>query len=589
LIVFLLAIIVLASGCWLWHGIYPPSPRFNSTLISVNHEPQKILSGETFAFHASDKVKILKVSTNILLNLNVRMVAEDFDVNALRHEEMRLSGLLPGQNIFDHYKFRVRIKYRNQDLGHMDWEIQPYAEDWLDKAANTTNDDQRLATLERGLRLLPEDSHIWRRLLDEYKSQKLWKKAVLMLEEMAGKNLDREILIELLEVYTAMSKKDKTVSVLKKLVELDPEDLNLKNRLAEVLEERGKWKAAIKEYEAILKRSDIKNSLPIYKRLGYLYTETGQYEKAISFYLKAAKSDKKDANLYYNLSYLYEKIHQKEKADSCLARAVSLKSGDVESRLELAQRMFDKGDLKKAEKYLSEVLKKKPASLKALLMMAKLMETRGEKRGEKQELKKIYKKILSLAPDNETVMYNLGVLHYETGDLKSALTHFKKYVKLNPKDVTAHEFIFDVCKKQKNNQMAFKEAQILVKLKPKKIDLYHFMFDYLKSRGDYDEIVRVMEKGVKANPKQTDLGEYLLFAYLKTGKETLAVKQMGELLKTRPKNVELLLHMARLLEKHENYAGALVAYKKIIDISSDHEEAEEAYLRLRLKGVQSDK
>jgi tetratricopeptide (TPR) repeat protein len=137
--------------------------------------------------------------------------------------------------------------------------------------------------------------------------------------------------------------------------------------------------------------------------------------------------------------------------------------------------------------------------------------------------------------------------------------------------------------------MAFKEAQILVKLSPKKINLYHFMFDYLKSQDDYEEIIRVMEKGIRVNPKQTDLREYLLLAYLKTGKERLAVKQMGELLKTRPKDIDLLLHMARLLEKHENYAGALEAYKKIIDISSDHEEAEEAYLRLRLKRVQSGK
>jgi tetratricopeptide (TPR) repeat protein len=79
----------------------------------------------------------------------------------------------------------------------------------------------------------------------------------------------------------------------------------------------------------------------------------------------------------------------------------------------------------------------------------------------------------------------------------------------------------------------------------------------------------------------------LLFAYLKTGKDDLAVKQIKELLKTKPKDIDLLLQMARLLEKGGNVTEALETYKAIITISPDHEEAEEAYLRLRLKGVRN--
>jgi len=553
-------------------------------LLNINNEPQNILPGETVSFHSSDKVKLIKVSTNILLNLNVRLVSEGFDINALRHEERSLSTLLPDQNIFDHYKFRILIKYRNQNLGYIDWEVQPYAEDWLDKAERTINDDMRIAVLEHGLRLLPEDSSIWRRLLDEYKSQQHWKRAAAMLEEMAGKDPNQEILAELMEVYTAMSSKNKIVSVLSKLVKIDPGDLNLRFQLAEVLEEIGRKKAAIKEYEELAKRVHKKDSRSIYKRLGYLYSKTGKYKNAISCYLKAVKADKKDVNLYYNLSYLYEKTNQREKAHFYLEKAVNLNSKDMESRMELTQRLINKGQLGKAEKYLSEILKKKPSSLKALLLKAQIK----EKQGEKQELRKIYEKILSLDKKNETVLYNLGALNYESGDLESSLAYFSKYAKLNPKDVAVHEIIFDIYKRQKNEKMAFKEAKILIKLKPKKLDSYHFVFDYLDGQGDYDEIIRIMEQGIKANPEQTDLREHLLFAYLSAGKEDLAINQMGELLKTRPKDINLLLQMAKLYEKSENFTAALEFYKKIITLSPDNEEAEEAYLRLRLKQVRGE-
>jgi tetratricopeptide (TPR) repeat protein len=584
LVVFLLVIAAIASGWWLWRGMHPVSPQFRSILIKVNRQPQEILSGETCTLHPTDKVKILKISTNVFFNLGVRLVAKGFDVNALRYKDISLSSLLPDQEAFDLYKFQIWIKYQNQDLGYIVWEIQPFAEDWLDKAARAINSKKRLAVLESGLRFLPGDKRLNKRLLEEYKTQKKWKQAASMLKEIAGKQPDPDTLVELLEVYTAMHNKDGMISVLKKLIKLDPEDMNSRSRLAELLEERGRNKAAIKEYEALLKRFGKNDRLSIYKRLGYLYTKTGQSKKAIPFYLKAAELDKKDANLYYNLSFLYGKINKKEKSDFYLGKAVNLKSGDIESRLKLALKLIKKGKVKKAKKYLLEVLNKKPKSLKALFLMSNLL----EKQGKKRDLKKTYKKILSLDPKNKTVRYNLGALEYETGNLKTSLYHFKRYLKLKPKDATAHRIIFDIYKKQKNTQMAFKEAEVLVKLKPKDIDPYYFMFDYLNSKRDYGKIIHVMERGLKANPKQIDLRKYLVFAYLKTGKEALATKQIEAILKARPKDVDLLLHLARLREKQEKYAEALKAYKKIIEISPDHEEAEESYLRLRLKGVRGE-
>ena len=60
---------------------------------------------------------------------------------------------------------------------------------------------------------------------------------------------------------------------------------------------------------------------------------------------------------------------------------------------------------------------------------------------------------------------------------------------------------------------------------------------------------------------------------------------MTEILKRRPNDIDLLLNLARLREKHGQFKAALDAYRRVIEISPDHEEAEEAYLRLRLKGV----
>jgi len=114
------------------------------------------------------------------------------------------------------------------------------------------------------------------------------------------------------------------------------------------------------------------------------------------------------------------------------------------------------------------------------------------------------------------------------------------------------------------------------------------IFESLRAKGAYAKIFRIMKRAVKAYPRKIIFREYLVLACLKTGKEDQAANQMEEILKARPKDLDLWLQLARLREKNNNIEGAAKAYKRIIEISPEHDEASEAYLRLRLKGVGGD-
>jgi tetratricopeptide (TPR) repeat protein len=599
----LLLVIVVAVGWHLFSGTNDPlSPKFDHILFSVNGKSQEIFSGETLTLHPKDRVKILKMSaslffdlgvrnvkvlktsTDILFNLGFRLVSEHLDVTALRYKEIAVSALLPNQNIFEHYKFRVEIKYRNQSLGYMILDVRPLPADWLDKANRTINKEQRITILRRAVDMFPKNAGLERGLLREYKSLGHLDKVIEMLEKKAGKKPDKKTLTELFGIYTTTKAADGKISVLKRLINLDPEDLETRLQLAELLEKKGKLGGAAEEYEALVKRMHEKDRLPVYERLGYLHTETGQLKKAISNYLAAANMDKEDANIYYNLSYLYEKTGQKKEAEKYLKKGVALRTEDLEGRIKLAKSLMGKGRRGEAERYLSEVLEEKPDSLKALMLMAKVL----AKGGNKERLKEIYEKILSLDPKDETIIYNMGILEYEDGNLKGSLSYLTKYIKLHPKDVAVREILFDIYMRQGDQKTTFRQAQILVDLKPRELDLYDFIFEYLKGQGDYETMIPIMEKGVQANPKQVVIREYLTVAYLKTGKENLAIKQLEGMHRLRPKDMDLLLNLARLQDKRNLREAALKTYKRVLDLSPDHEEASEAYLRLRFKGVQNE-
>ncbi|MCD6295352.1 MAG: tetratricopeptide repeat protein [Deltaproteobacteria bacterium] len=557
---FTLAVLsVSAAGWWLWQQKKSHAPRLKYILIAVNGEPRKLLSGETLSLRPRDNLKITDISTTIPFNVNIRLVCKRFDVSALQYDTLTLTELLPQKDAFQRYKFRIDVKYLNHEIGTILWIIQPYAEDWLEKANRIIDDQMRLAILERGNGLLPDDGRIHDRLLDELMAQKKWKRAVPMLRKKAAKKTDIETLNSLLACYSALKDQSGIIRVLNQLLKKRPDDLVARARMAEILEGREEWDKAAKQYEIMIEHAPPAERLPLYKNLGFLHTKAGQPEKAVSAYLSAVNLDQKDPNLHYNLSALYEQLGQQKEADFYLNNAVTLNSDDFEGRLKLARRLTDKGTLEKARKVLSRLLEKKPDSKQGQALMANILEQQGDNGA----LRQVYEKILSLDPNNKAVSYNLGVLEYEGGNLKAALPYFEGYIKNHPEDTTVQEILFDIYRKENNTPAAYGQALILLELKPGGTDAYDFVFEYLKNRGEYDQLIPILEKEAKENPDQVRIKEYLAMAYLKAGKVDLGIREIEKLLRDEKSQAAPLLHeLFEILVNRKSYQAIIDIMKK---------------------------
>lgn len=582
-IILVLVAASFGAGGWYIHRIRNSlTPRFDFLLISVNGEPRKIPPGATLSLHPTDRAKILDVSTNVPINYGIRLFADKFDAEALRYEEMKLSTWIGDAEVFNRHVWRVRVKYKNTELGFTDWEIQPFPEDWVDRADAITNPSERAAFLERAIQLMPDNAVIWRKLLEDRRAAGQWEKAAAMLEDEYSRRPDRALLKELLDVYRAVPKDEGVVSVLKRIIETNPGDAAARAELAELTEKAGDREEAVRQYEALLKRGVREDELALCKHLAYLYTESGKWEKAVSYYLKAAELDKTDANIFYNLSYLYEKLGQKKDSEIYLGKALRLQPGDTESRLKLARKFIQAGRSKEAQQYLQEVLEKEPRSISALAMTAEIM----ERESNKKELIQVYEKMAAIEPKNDTVAYNLGTLYYEAGNLERSLLHFRKYLEFRPDDAAVHKTLFDIYLKQNNSSLAFKQAQILIQSRPKEPDSYRYVFRYLTSTGEYAKMIPLMKSGVEKNPESAELRRYLIVAYLKTGEEKPAMDQMEAVLGLNPRDADLWLDLARLREKNGMLEKAMEAYSRVLAISPENEEAQAAYLELRLRGIE---
>jgi tetratricopeptide (TPR) repeat protein len=568
---------VFLAAWWIWPGLYKASPRLNFILLEKNGDFIKLLNGEALRLHPQDRIKIAGISTSITFNVGVRLTAAGLDIEALIHEELPIASLIPPEARYRSNIYRAFVKQNNRELGYVDLVVEPFVEDWLDRAARAIDPALRLSVLEEALAFAPEEEQIRERLLQEYKTQKKWAKAASLLEEALRRKADERRLIELLTVYETMADSEGVISVIQRLIKENPEDAGLRLRLAEVLEKAGKLREAIKEYEASLDL--VEEKLPLYKILGYLHTQTNAPRKAIEAYLKAVELNGKDVNLYYNLATLYEGIGEKEKAAQYLLQAVSLKPDDLKNRLDLAEALLEKGRIVEAEKLLKEVLDKDPKSVKALLLMITLL----DKQGDKKKLRDAYEKLLVLDPGNETIIFNLGVLEYESGQWTKSISYFESYLKSRPDDLDVHGFLFDLYKKAKLDDQAFRTAKALIMLKPDDPAPYFFVFEYAHSRGDYQSVLPLLEKGVKARPGDIDLRGFFVLALLKTGKEDLAMEHLEAMAREKPKDVDILLQLATLQEKQDKSEAALENYEKILALSPNHKEAGQGRISLLLQ------
>jgi tetratricopeptide (TPR) repeat protein len=567
---------------WFWSSHQNKAPQLQYILFEKNEEQIKVKDNESLQADPQDRLKILEIVTNVFHNKGVRLTSSGFDVNALLNDKLVMGTLLPQNEIPDRYQFKIEVKYFNQDIGSIELQVEPMIEDWLGLAEKTIDKNTRIAILEKALQLHPDDKLVQNRIMEEFRSQHKWPQLAKLLEDLLKDQPSEKNLNELTTVYETLKKPDEAVAALRRLLKAYPQNTEARAHLAGLLEEQKKYPEAIAEYETLLKQVGPESQLPLYKTLGFLYTETGQTKEAITAFLKAVELDPKDVNLYYNLSSLYSKNGDTEQSDVYLTKALGLKIADNETRLKLAESLLKKQKYEEAEKYLKEILDKDPKSLKALLVMGQVLAAKKDKPG----LKNIYLKILDLDPDNDTIIFNLGVLEYEQGDPVKAQNYFKTFLKKHPQDAEAHNLLFEIYKKQKQDEAALKEALTLADLRPADLTFYHYIFDLLSRQGHYTEMIPIMQKGVAKNPDKRELREYLTLAFLKTGQEDQAVEQLKELLKLRSKDINLWLQLAKLQEKQEKFRESLDSYQKILDIDPDNAEAEEAYLRLKLQMLQ---
>lgn len=170
---------------------------------------------------------------------------------------------------------------------------------------------------------------------------------------------------------------------------------------------KGKYDEAIAGFKLMVNQKD---NPEYYYNIGYIKSIQGKHSEAIAAFRKATQLDRLFAKAYEQMGRAYRALGQNDKADECLGYA--------------AQIHLERDNDSQAEDILNEILQLGSESLNVFNSLGVIY----RKRGDHSTALTHYKKALKIHPDEPNIYYNIGRIYLDMKDTDKAREFFQKAV-----------------------------------------------------------------------------------------------------------------------------------------------------------------
>jgi tetratricopeptide (TPR) repeat protein len=337
------------------------------------------------------------------------------------------------------------------------------------------------------------------------------KKAIEMLQVVTERDPGPRTLELLAQAYDQTRDYKKAAEVLKKAVELAPDNGRFKRQLAQNL----------------------------------LLSE--QYDEALKLYGEIATEDPKDPQTQLRMSEIYRQKHDYQKARAALDKARELDSENLDVRYEEVNLLADQGKTEEAVKSLKSMLddmvkKSYSASERSnrLMLLERLSQLyrSGKKYPEAME---VFKQMSDLDPESNAIKVAHAGLLAEMGKVDEAVAEVRKlHTGERPKDRELELQVAQLYERGKRYPEMAKSLDAAEKMSetPQEKEGVHFMrgamFEHLKK---YDSAETEFRKVLEIEPDDAKTLNYLGYMFAEAGlKLDEAAKLVGRALELDPQN-----------------------------------------------------
>jgi tetratricopeptide (TPR) repeat protein len=178
-----------------------------------------------------------------------------------------------------------------------------------------------------------------------------------------------------------------------------------------------------------------------------------------------------------------------------------------------------------------------------------------------------YRQMIRLAPHLAAAYNNLGRLYFNQHDYGHAAQTLAQGLKLNPDMPTASAMLGMSYLQAGQVQKAEEPLETALRANPKDAVVQISLAKVLIRLYKYDEAVKLLKTYTEENPKDQEAWYLLGKTYLQ-----LSENSLGKIHQIDPNSVVAHEVAGEIDESMHNYDGALVEYKKAIDLAPDQSE-----------------
>ena len=290
----------------------------------------------------------------------------------------------------------------------------------------------------------------------------------------------------------------------------------------------------LEEEKNRIQKELMKKNMKKYWDLGMLYYKQEKYDDSI---------------LQFEKILSLEPGH--EKAQNLINKVKETKKEKMQKHWDKAMEYYNNEDYEKCVPHFEAILKIDPQHEQSKRILGRLEEI-----VRKSKLKNLWES---------------GVIYYKQGDYEKAVSQFEEILKIDPAHAQSKTFI----KRAEKEMLLLEDAKKKkAKLESDRKDAEKYYTEGLKaySSGNMKEAIEKLGKASELSPGNEEIKNAL----------TNAAKE-GKLREGVKKDVQMWYNEGMKYFLQEDYDGAIVEFKKILDMNPDHPQAQEMIKKCRAK------
>lgn len=285
---------------------------------------------------------------------------------------------------------------------------------------------------------------------------------------------EKGVAFQLSQMYLDIENYTMAYKHLQTLESFEPQNLNVKVKIALILIEQKKYDHAIDKLEEIVVMSPGSDKIRFY--LAAVYEETGKVELAIANFLKIESSSTYYSDAIVHASYLYRKKTDLVAAANLLKSAIS-----------------ERDDIPQFYSFYASILDEQKEYKRGITML---------------------EAALQKFPDNTQLRFYLGSMYDRVGKSEQTISEMRKLVSIDGKHVQALNYLaYTFAEQSKNLEEAESLARQAMSLQPNDAYILDTLGWVLFKQGRLEDSIQYLEAAYRLKPDESIIAEHLGDAY----------------------------------------------------------------------------